>query len=85
MPSGKLNFSVKSRGESLPSAATGHWRALAAFEAVVVDAGKHRGEASDFVHDLGRVAVVPVAAHAVGDELDDLPVGFGFAEGLMAL
>ena len=56
-----------------------------AFEALVADASHERGEAGDLVHDLGGMGVAPVGAEALGDELNDLPIGFGFAEGLERL
>ena len=66
---------------SVPSACDRPLQAVEAFEPLVADAGEERSEGGDLVHDLGGMRVVPVAAHAVGDELDDLPVGLRFAEG----
>ncbi len=57
-------------------------KSFVAFEAVVTNTREEGGEAGHFIHDLGGVGVAPVAAHAVGDELDDLPVSFRFAEWL---
>ena len=53
---------------------------LIAFEPFVADAGKQRGQPRDLIHDLGGVLVLPVTAHAVGDQLNDLPVGLRLAQ-----
>src|SRR5215469_16271094 len=56
-----------------------------ALEAIVLYPRKQRSQPSNFIHDLGGMRVAPVTAHAVGDELNDLSVRFGFAERLHCL
>ena len=72
---------MKRTGESVAVFGDGPLQGAVAFEAFVADAGEHGGEAGDLVHDFGGVLIVPVGTEALGDELDDLPVGLGFAEG----
>src|SRR6185312_2258888 len=52
------------------------------FEAFVADASHGGREAGDLIHHLRGMRVVRAtgAAELLRDELNDLPVGFGFAE-----
>ena len=55
---------------------------IEAFKPVVGNAGKQRGQPRHFVHNLRGMFVVPVGSHAVGNELNDLPISLRFAERL---
>ena len=48
---------------------------LVSFEPLVSHAGEQRRQRGDFVHDLRGVLIVPIGAEAVGDVLNDLPIG----------
>ena len=41
---------------------------------LVVNAGEHRSKSRNFVHDLGRVFIMPVRTQLVGNALRDLPI-----------
>src|SRR3546814_11291670 len=41
----------------------------------IADFGKGRRQPRDLIHDLGRMRIIPVEPHGIGDELDDLPIG----------
>ncbi len=60
----------------------GPLQGLEAFKTVVVHARKQWRQSCHLVHDVRGMFVVPVRAHAVGDQLNDLPVSLGFAERL---
>src|ERR1700757_2129795 len=44
------------------------------FQPVVVHSSEHRGKRGDFIHDLGRMLMVPLGAQQVRNLLGNLPI-----------